>query len=308
MRIIITGGTGLIGTQLAQAMAADGHEIIVLSRNPDNYTFPVGVTGVQWDGQTAVGWAEWAESADAIVNLAGQSIGGEGFPPPRWTAERKNRILQSRLDAGQAVAAAVKQAAIKPKMVVQMSGIDYYGHVAGDTEISEEAPKGNGFLSDVTVGWENATAPVEQLGVRRVILRTAIVLSMAGGPLPQTILPFKFFVGGPLGNGRQWWPWVHLDDVVGVIRYCIENESMNGVYNLCSPNPLPQKDFAKVIGKVMGRPSFIPAPAFALKLMLGEAAMLVLDGRRAIPKRLSESEYTWKYPKLEEALLDLLNR
>lgn len=308
MRIIITGGTGLIGTELAREMAADGHEIIVLSRNPDRHTFPDSVTGVQWDSQTAVGWAEWAEGADAIVNLAGQSIGGEGFPPPRWTAERKNRILQSRIDAGQAVTAAVKEATSKPKMVVQISGIDYYGHVASDTEITEDAAKGSGFLSDVTVAWENATAPVEQLGVRRVILRTAIVLSMDGGPLPQTILPFKFFVGGPLGNGQQWWPWVHLDDVVGVIRYCIENESMSGVYNVCSPNPLPQKDFAKVIGKVMGRPSFIPAPAFALKLMLGEAAMLVLDGRRAVPERLTQNGYTWKYPKLEDALLDLLNR
>ncbi len=308
MRIIITGGTGLIGTELAQKLTADGHEIIVLSRSPDRHTFPSGVTGVQWDSQTAVGWAEWVEGADAIVNLAGQSIGGEGFPPPRWTAARKHRILQSRIDAGQAVTAAVKQATIKPKMVVQMSGIDYYGHVASDSEITEDTAKGSGFLSDVTVAWENATAPVEQLGVRRVILRTAIVLSMDGGPLPQTILPFKFFVGGPLGNGQQWWPWVHLDDVVGVIRYCIENESMSGIYNVCSPNPLPQKDFAKVIGKVMGRQSFIPAPAFALKLMLGEGAMLVLDGRRAIPERLTESGYTWKYPELEDALLALLNR
>lgn len=308
MRILITGGTGLIGSQLAKEMAADGHDMIVLSRNPDKYNFPQGVTGVQWDGQTAVGWAEYADGADAIVNLAGQSIGGEGFPPPRWTDERKQRILQSRIKAGNAVVDAISQAAEKPKVVVQMSGIDYYGNIPNDQIITEESDKGSGFLSDVTVEWEDATADVEEMGVRRVIVRTAIVLSLEGGPLPQTLLPFKFFAGGPLGDGKQWWPWVHLHDVVKAIRFTIENESTAGVYNLCTPNPLQQKEFAKVIGKVMGRPSFVPAPGFALKILLGEAAVLVLDGRRAIPKRLSEAGFIWKYPELDEALMDLLNK
>lgn len=307
MRILITGGSGLIGSQLANEMAADGHDIIVLSRNPDKHTFPEGVTGVKWDGQTAVGWAEWADGADAIVNLAGHSIGGEGFPPPRWTDERKRRILQSRIHAGQAVVAAVAQAASKPKVVVQMSGIDFYGNVPNDSLITEESGKGSGFLSDVTVAWENATAAVADMGVRRVVLRTALVLSLEGGPLPQTILPFKFFAGGPLGSGKQWWPWIHIDDVVRAIIFMIENDSARGIYNLCTPNPLPQKEFAKVIGQVMSRPSIVPAPGFALKLLLGEAAVLVLDGRRAIPKRLSETDFTWKYPELKEALLDLLN-
>lgn len=307
MRILITGGTGLIGSKLAMEMAANGHEIIVLSRHPDKHSYSTGVTGVQWDSKTAVGWAALADGADAIINLAGQSIGGEGFPPPRWTDERKHRILQSRINAGQAVTEAVAQVSNKPQVVVQMSGIDYYGNVPNDSLITEESGKGSGFLSDVTVAWENATASVVDMGIRRVVLRTAMVLSLEGGPLPQTILPFKFFAGGPLGSGQQWWPWIHLDDVVRAIIFMIENESASGTYNLCTPNPLPQKGFAKVIGQVMSRPSFVPAPGFALKLLLGEVAVLVLDGRRAIPQRLSQTDFTWKYPDLQDALLDLLN-
>lgn len=307
MRILITGGTGLIGTPLSQQLAASGHEVIVLSRNPGKYTLPAGVTAVAWDGRTSSGWAHLADGAGAIINLAGESIGGSGFPPPRWTAARKQRILQSRLDAGQAVAAAVQAAAVKPGVVVQMSGIDYYGNVPGETVVTETSPKGSGFLSDVAEQWEGATAVVETCGVRRLVLRTGIVLSLDGGALPQTMLPYRFFAGGPLGNGKQWWPWIHLTDVVGAIQFLVEHENARGVCNVCAPNPLRQKEFGRVLGQVMGRPSLIPAPAFALKLMLGEIAAMVLDGRRAVPTRLQEMAFTFQYPEAREALLDLLN-
>lgn len=307
MRILITGGTGLIGTPLSQQLAAGGHEVIVLSRNPGKHTLPVGVTAVAWDGRTSSGWAHLADGAAAIINLAGESIGGSGFPPPRWTDARKQRILQSRLHAGQAVTAAVQAATNKPGVVVQMSGIDYYGNVPGDTAVTESSPKGSGFLSDVTEQWEASTAVVESLGVRRVVLRTGIVLSLEGGALPQTMLPYRFFAGGPLGNGRQWWPWVHLADVVRAIQFLVENESASGVFNVCAPNPLPEKEFGRVLGQVMARPSLIPAPAFALKLMLGEMAAMVLDGRRALPTRLQELGFTFQYLEAREALLDLLN-
>lgn len=307
MRILITGGTGLIGAPLSQQLAASGHKVIVLSRKPDKHALPAGVTAVAWDGRTTSGWAHLADGAGAIINLAGESIGGSGFPPPRWTDARKQRILQSRLDAGQAVTAAVQAATNKPDVVVQMSGIDYYGNVPGDTAVTETSPKGSGFLSDVTEQWEASTAVVETLGVRRVVLRTGIVLSLEGGALPQTMLPYRFFAGGPLGNGRQWWPWVHLADVVRAIQFLVENESAGGVFNLCAPNPLPEKEFGRVLGQVMSRPSLIPAPAFALKLMLGEMAAMVLDGRRALPTRLQELGFTFQYPKAQEALLDLVN-
>ncbi|MCL4267026.1 MAG: TIGR01777 family oxidoreductase [Anaerolineae bacterium] len=307
MRILITGGTGLIGTPLSQQLAASGHEVIILSRNPAKHTLPAGVTAVAWDGRTTSGWAHLADGAGAIINLAGESIGGSGFPPPRWTAARKQRILQSRLDAGQAVTAAVQAATVKPGVVIQMSGVDYYGNVPGETVVTESSPKGSGFLSDVTEQWEGATAVVETIGVRRLVLRTGLVLSLDGGALPQTMLPYKFFAGGPLGNGRQWWPWIHLADVVRAMQFLVENESASGVFNVCAPTPLPQREFGRVLGQVMARPSLIPAPTFALKLMLGEMAAMVLDGRRAVPARLQELGFTFQFPEAREALLDLLN-
>lgn len=308
MRVIITGGTGLIGSALAKNLAAEGHDVIVLSRNPARHTFPAGIQGEKWDSKTAAGWGHLADGADAIVNLAGEPIAGSGLLPSRWTDERKRRIRQSRINAGTAVTEAIAAAGSKPKLLIQSSGIDYYGDVQSDQIITEASPNGSGFLADVTVDWENSTAAVEEMGVRRVILRTGIVLSMESGALPITVLPFKFFAGGPLGSGQQWWPWIHLDDEVRAIRFLLESESAVGPYNLCAPNPLKNKDFAKVIGQVMNRPAFFPTPAFALKLSLGEIAAIVLDGRRAVPQKLEEAGFTFKYPQAQEALMDLLNR
>jgi uncharacterized protein (TIGR01777 family) len=308
MRVIITGGTGLIGSALAKNLAADNHEVFVLSRNPAKYSFPAGVHGEKWDSKTAVGWGHLADGADAIVNLAGASIAGEGLLPSRWTAERKRRIRQSRIDAGTAVTQAIASASNKPKVLIQSSGIDYYGDVPSDQLITEDSPNGSGFLADVTVDWENSTAPVEEMGVRRVTIRTGIVLSLESGALPITVLPFKFFAGGPLGSGQQWWPWIHLADEVRAIRFLLESETAVGPYNLCTPNPLKNKDFAKTIGRVMNRPAIMPAPAFALKLALGEIAAIVLDGRRAMPQKLQNEGFTFKFPEAEAALMDLLNQ
>ncbi|WP_420642184.1 TIGR01777 family oxidoreductase [Candidatus Leptofilum sp.] len=307
MRVIITGGTGLIGSALAKNLAANGHEVIVLSRNPAKYSFPANVRGEKWDSKTAANWGHLADGADAIVNLAGEPIAGTGLLPSRWTDERKQRIRQSRIDAGTAVTEAIRAATNKPKLLIQSSGVDYYGDTQSDQIITEESPNGNSFLADVTVDWENSTAAVEAMGVRRVIIRTGIVLSMESGALPITALPFKFFAGGPLGNGQQWWPWIHLDDEVRAIRFLLESETAVGPYNLCTPNPLKNKDFAKVLGQVMNRPAFFPAPAFAIKLALGEIAAIVLDGRRAVPKKLEEAGFTFKYPQARNALMDLLN-
>ena len=307
MRIIITGGTGLIGSAIAKNLAADGHEVIVLSRNPARHTFPAGIRGEKWDSKTAVGWGHLADGAEAIVNLAGAPIAGTGLLPSRWTEERKHRIRQSRIDAGTAVTEAIAAASKKPKVLIQSSGADYYGDVQSDQIITEAAPNGSGFLADVTVAWEASTAAVEAMGVRRAIIRSGMVLSLESGALPITVLPFKFFAGGPLGSGQQWWPWIHLEDEVRAIRFLIENETAVGPYNLCAPNPLKNKEFAKVIGRVMNRPAIMPAPTFALKLALGEIAAIVLDGRRAIPEKLQADGFTFNYPEAEAALKDLLN-
>ena len=305
MRVIITGGTGMIGSELAASLAGDGHEVIALSRNPSKHAPPPGVQIEKWDSKTAAGWGHLADGADAIVNLAAESIAGEGFPPDRWTAAKKRRIRQSRIDAGNAVVEAVKAAASKPAVVIQASGNDYYGD-QGDEVLTEEVPPGDSFLADVTLDWEGATAPVAGMGVRHVVARGGIVLSMEGGALPSTVLPFRLFVGGPLGNGRQWWPWIHIQDLVRAIRFLIENEAASGPVIVCTPNPLRNKDFARVIGEVMGRPSYFPVPAFALKLALGEVADTVLHSRRTLPEKLQALGFTFLYPDLKPALEDLL--
>lgn len=307
MRVLITGGTGLIGTALAQNMVQDGHEIVVLSRNPSGRKLPLGVKAEKWDGKTAAGWGHLADGAGAIVNLAGENISGTGMLPARWTADRKRRIAESRLHAGEAVVAAVQQAAIKPKMVYQASGSDYYGW--GDKEFTEDDAPGNTFLASVAAGsWEPSTAVVEDYGVRRVIGRQAPMLSMAGGPLPFSVFQFKFFLGGRLGSGNQWMSWVHIEDAVRAIRFLVENEQAQGVYNIAAPHAVTNKEFTRVLSEVMKRPALIPAPAFALKMALGEIASLVLEGQRISTQKLGDLGFQYKFPDLREALQDLLKK
>ncbi len=301
MRVLITGGTGLIGRALAANLAGDGHEVIVLSRDPERHLdLPPGVQAERWDGRTAAGWGPLADGVDAIVNLAGENIGAG-----RWTAERKERIRRSRLEAGRAVTEAVAAAGRKPRVVVQASAVGYYGP-RGDEELSEEAPPGEDFLALLCVEWEASTSSVEAQGVRRVVIRSGLVFSTADGSLPRLLLPFRFFVGGPLGSGRQWYSWIHIADEVAAIRFLIANEAARGPFNLCAPNPLPNAELARVIGRVMGRPSFLPTPAFALRLAFGEMAAAVLTGQRVVPARLLQLGFGFRFPTAEAALRDLL--
>ncbi len=309
MRVVITGGTGLIGRALAADLVSDGHEVIVLTRNPASAgDLPAGARAVKWDAVSGKGWEPSADSADAIVNLAGESIAGNGFLPSRWTAARKERILQSRVNAGKAVVDAVRAAAIKPRVVIQASAVGYYGSqdVKAQPPLGEDAPSGNDFLADVVRQWEASTAPVEEMGVRRAIIRTGLILTFKGGTLPLLALPYQFFAGGPIGSGKQPMSWIHLQDEVKAIRYLIEHENASGVFNLTAPNPVTNAEFGQTLGKVMGRPSWLPAPGFAFKLAFGELAdALVLSGQRVVPTRLEEAGYTFEFPELEGALKDL---
>lgn len=302
MRIIITGGTGLIGRALAASLAADGSEVIVLSRNPTQAQgLPAGVRAERWDGRTAQGWGRLADGAAAIINLAGESIAAR-----RWTAGQKRRIIDSRLNAGRAVVEAIDAAAVRPPVLIQASAVGYYGP-CGDQEIAEDAGPGNDFLAQqVAVPWEESTASVEAMGVRRVIIRTGVVLSQKGGALPRMVLPFRFFVGGPLGNGRQWFPWIHLADEVAAIRFLMERADARGAFNLSAPNPLTNAEFSRTLGRVMRRPALIPTPALALRLLFGEMATVLLDGQRAVPRRLQQLGFTFKFPHAELALRDIL--
>lgn len=306
MHIIITGGSGLIGTALTKTLTAKKHKVSILSRNPGWVVgLPAGATAVQWDGRTAAGWGDLVNSADAIVNLAGESIAGESPLSMRWTAERKERILHSRLNAGKAIVEAVTAASQKPQVLIQASAVGFYGPRA-DEQVTEEASAGSDFLANVCKQWEASTKAVEGHNVRRAIIRIGVVLSPKGGALPLQVLPFKFFAGGPLGSGRQYYPWIHLKDVIGGIAYLIENANASGVYNLCSPEPVTNKQLAGAIGKALSRPAFVTAPAFAFKLAFGEASTILLDGQRVIPKRLLDAGYEFQFSDIQAALSDLL--
>jgi uncharacterized protein (TIGR01777 family) len=300
MRVIITGGTGLIGRALMASLAADGHEVIILTRDPARATgLPPGARAERWDARSAAGWGTLANGADAIVNLAGENLAAG-----RWTPERKRRILDSRIQAGQAVVAAVRAAAVKPGVVVYSSGIGYYG-ASGDAEVTEASPPGRDFLAQVCVAWEAASAETAALGVRSVVVRSATVLSREGGALPRLMLPFRLFVGGPLGNGQQWWPWIHIADEVAAIRFLIERADAQGPFNLAAPQLVRQAEFSRALGRALGRPSWLPVPAFALRLLLGEMAAVLLDGQRAAPQRLLELGFAFRFPTIEAALRDL---
>jgi uncharacterized protein (TIGR01777 family) len=309
MRVIITGGTGLIGRALAESLAADHHDVIVLSRSPEKAILPAGVRAERWDGRTASGWGALADGADAIVNLAGESIGGENMVAlitKRWTPERKQLIRSSRINAGMAVRQAIEAAKQKPRVLIQASAVGYYG-VRGGEEITEDTPAGGDALAKICLDWEATTASVETMGVRRAVIRTAgVVMSTQGGALPFMLLPFRFFVGGPLGNGKQWFSWIHLQDEVRAVRFLIDNPGASGAFNVCAPNPLTNAHLSRVIGQVMHLPSFLPTPAFAMRLLLGEKATLVLDGQRQMPKRLQQMGFEFHFPNVEVALRDLL--
>lgn len=300
MRVLIAGGTGLIGTALTQTLLRGGHEVVVLSRTPDRVThLPRGVRLLRWDGRTSTAWATALDGADAVVNLVGESLSAG-----RWTATRKARILQSRLDAGAALVAALETTQRKPRVLVQASGVGIYGF-HGAEPLDESAAPGADFLARVAVKWEASTALVAELGVRQVVIRSGVVLSRDGGALPRMALPFRFFVGGPVGSGRQYLPWIHLDDEVEAIRFLLEHPEARRVYNLTAPHPVTNREFGRALARVLRRPCWAPAPAFALRLLLGEMATLLLEGQNALPQRLTAAGYTFKFPTVATALTNL---
>ncbi len=301
MRILITGGTGLIGRSLARELAA-AHEVVLLTRDPERAgPLPAGVRAARWDGRTAAGWGSLLDTENAIVHLAGDSV-AQG----RWTAEKKRRIRDSRVLSGEAVLAAIRAAVVRPRVLLQSSAVGLYGD-RGDAVITEEASAGAGFLADVCREWEASTAEAESLGVRRVLARTGIVLAREGGALPVMSRPFRLGLGGPLGDGRQWFPWIHMEDEVGALRFLLEREEARGAFNLAAPHPVTNRELTRTLARVLRRPAFLPAPAFALRLALGEFADSLLGGQRVIPARLLAAGYAFRRPDLESALRDLLH-
>ena len=303
MRVIVTGGTGLIGTVLVNHLHERGDEVIVLSRTPVKYEgrFPAGVRLVAWDTRTARGWGHLINADTAIVNLAGESVANW-----RWTNGHKERVRQSRLDASRAMLDAVKVAEEKPAVLLQASAVGYYG-ARGQETLSEYSPGGEGWRADVCSKWEELTEPVESVGVRRCLLRIGIVMDTRSGALPPMVLATRMF-GNRIGSGRQWVPWIHNDDVTGAITYLMDNPQTSGAYNLVSPYPVTNQTLMHHIGQVLHWPTTIPVPAAALRLALGEMSATVLASQRVHPARLLEAGYSFHHEHIESALRDLLQK
>jgi len=299
MNVLITGGRGLIGSALTGSLLADGHQVWVLTRRPAMNTGQAGLHLQRWDGRASAGWGSLLERMDVVVNLAGESL--SQWP---WSAVQKKRFHDSRVQAGQALVEGISAAARKPRLLVQASGINHYGVVGGIAD--ESTPPGNDYLADLTLAWEGATEPVESSGVRRVVVRLAVALAGKGGLLPLMALPVRLFAGGPLAGGKQAVPWVHLEDVVGALRYLMADEIARGPYNLVAPTPTSKKEFYRSLAQALRRPYWLPTPAFLLRLALGEMATLVVDGRFSQPRRLLEAGYSFRYPDLDTALRNLL--
>jgi uncharacterized protein len=300
MRIVIAGGSGFLGRPLATDLASTGNQVVVLTRRSSlsSSSSPGSITNVSWTPNGESGpWASALDGADAVVNLAGESIAAA-----RWTAAHKQRVLDSRVEATRSLATAIRQAAAPPQVFVSGSAVGYYGP-RGDETLPEEATPGTDFLARVCIAWEAEATRAASDRTRVIHLRTGLPLARDGGALPPMLPPFKFGVGGPVGSGRQYWPWIHRDDWVSLVAWTIRTPTASGPVNATAPNPVTNGEFARALGRAMHRPAFMPAPAFALRLLLGEMAdALVLSGQRAVPEKALRAGFTYKYEKLDDAL------
>jgi len=295
MKVMISGGSGFLGGALTQSFHADGHQVYVLSRRERKIK---NAHPILWDGQTTKGWAHLINEMDVVIHLAGKSTAA--WP---WTASTKQAFHDSRILPGLALAEAIQKANHRPGVFVQQSGINYYG--LDGSPADETTPPAEDFLAQLAVNWEAATKSIDELGVRRVITRSAVVLDKRKGLFPLMALPVRLFFGGPYGDGKHSMPWIHLVDWVSAVRYLIDNENARGPYNLIAPEATSNAEFNRTIAKVLHRPYWFPVPAFLLRTFLGEMSVLILKGRFSQPKRLLESGYRYQFPGLYEALVDL---
>lgn len=294
MKIAVTGGSGFIGKRLISHLQQQGHEVINISRSPR--TVVAHVRTVTWD-QLKTDSSAFA-GLDAIVNLAGESIN------QRWTAAAKERIVGSRLKAAEQVAQLVESMEVKPKVVVNASGMSVYGTSETETFDERSPHRPVDFLSRVVEQWEGAADQIQ--GTRIVKVRVGLVLDGKEGAFPKMALPYKLGVGGPIGSGKQWLSWIHIDDMVRLIEFCILNEVIIGPVNATAPNPVTNKEFGRALAKAMRRPNLFPLPAFILKVIFGELSTLLLEGQKVLPRTLLEHGFTFKYSFVDKALADIV--
>ncbi|MCP8970987.1 TIGR01777 family oxidoreductase [Ectobacillus ponti] len=298
MEIAISGGTGFIGKALSAHLAAQGHTVYILTRHSGITSANRNIQYLKWSAQDP---ALPIRSLDAFINLAGEPINSG-----RWTESKKAQILNSRVDTVKGILRQLQALPRKPKVFINASAIGYYGPSPDKTFTEDDRRPGHDFLAQTVVRWEEEAGKAEEMGIRTVLTRFGIVLGQKGGALPRIVLPYKLFIGGTVGSGRQWMSWVHLDDVVGMLAFALENEAVRGPLNITAPAPVTMKEFGQTIAKVIRRPHWIPVPAFALKLLLGEMSTLVLDGQRVLPERAVQHGYVHKYPDLQQALHNIL--
>lgn len=302
MRIVISGASGFIGRALCRQLHGD-YEIVSLSRNAEQAAKSLAGSAqtVTWDGRTLGDWVSEIDGAAAIVNLAGENVASG-----RWTSPKKERILRSRAGCTHALVEAIRWVDDRPAVMIQASAVGYYG-ARGDEMLDEGSSGGSGFLSEVCRESEAAGEKVEALGVRYVVIRTGVVIGAGGGALARMMRPFRFYLGGHIGSGRQWLSWISLDDEVEAIEFLIKNQQLKGAFNLTSPQPVTMRDFSETLGRVLGRPAWVNVPRFVVRLLLGEIAQeMLLSGQRVIPKRLKEAAFEFKYEDLKRALTAIL--
>ncbi|MEN9217043.1 MAG: TIGR01777 family oxidoreductase [Gloeomargarita sp. HHBFW_bins_162] len=294
MTVLVTGATGFIGARLVSQLQARGQAVHIVTRNPQRAKaqFPEAQV-FPWTAVTTA-----VDGCTGVVNLAGEPIIG------RWTAARKRAIRESRVNGTQQMVQAITQAQVRPRVLVNASAIGYYG--ASETAVFTEAsPPGDDFLAQVCQEWEQAAQPVLELGVRLVIFRIGIVLGM-GGAIERILPPFRAFLGGPIGSGRQWFAWIHIDDMVNLIVTALENEAWQGVYNATAPQPVRMAELCQTLGQVLHRPSWLPVPGLVLELLLGDAAQVILTGQQVLPERVQAMGFSYQYPTLAPALQAIL--
>src|SRR5215207_1802445 len=297
MKVLIAGGSGFLGTSLRNSLRKDGHAAFILTRRASG-----GPNKIQWDGKTSDGWGQVVNDMDAVVNLTGYGL--EHWP---WTRRQKKRFVDSRVIPGRALVSAIQNAARRPRVFLQTSGINRYG-LRGEGIADESTPPANDFLGQLTIPWEDATKPVEELGVRRVITRNAVVLARTDGLFPLMTLAPRLFFGGKFGDGKQAMPWIHITDQTNAIRFLLEQENARGPFNLISPQPTSNAEFMRAVTRPLHRPYWFHVPKALLRLVLGEMSNLLTEGRYSQPKRLIELGFQFQFGKLENAMEDLLVR
>jgi uncharacterized protein (TIGR01777 family) len=300
-KIIITGASGLIGTNLAKALINRGDNVYIFTRSTDKTRNIIhGAAGyIEWDYRKPEKWAEHLNGKDTVIHLAGANISGK-----RWSANYKETILTSRELSTRNLVNTISSLSEKPESFICASGVNYYGD-SGNKLLTEKEEPGSDFLANVCKIWENEAERIEKTGIRRISVRTGVVLTPEEGALKKMSITFKLFIGGPLGKGNQWFPWIHLEDIVDIYIYLLDNKDLNGAFNACSPNPVTMNEFAKTLGKIMKRPSLFKVPKFALNLAAGEIADSITASLKVIPKKLLEEGYQFKFANLKDALRDL---